>query len=236
MEGRTGNTARAAEAYKRFARCKRDWLSDEPEIEQGFAVLHAIALREDGQAVEAAQPFLRNARFGVAYRDIILAVILAPLMRMGRAAEAMDCHRCGYKLVQRNPRWVHHAGEHMTFLALTDNLAKAQTLLGRHLPVALTAVDVMARFDFFLAARLLLDVLRNRGCDALKVRLPETFPLFRHGDTYPAAMLTEWLDRQLTDLAGQFDARNGNDYFRRRIDENNDLKRYATVLKVPTRQ
>ena len=48
-------------------------------------------------------------------------------------------------------------------LTLTGNLARALTLLDRHLAEALDAVSPWWRFEFFLSARLLLEKLAENG-------------------------------------------------------------------------
>jgi hypothetical protein len=117
-------------------------------------------------------------------------------------------------------------------LGLTDNGARAVKLLETHLPVALTAVNLRDRFEFYLAARLLLEILAGKGPDGLSLRLPLTFPLHRPDGRYPVKDLADWLKEQLQDLAGHFDARNGNKSFSRRISGLQRLKKLAVTWRL----
>ena len=77
--------------------------------------------------------------------------------------------------------FVRELGMHLTFLALTDNLAHAVRLLERHLAWALEKEGHARRFDFFLAARFLLDRLEAAGKAAVRLRLPQGFPVRSEG-------------------------------------------------------
>jgi hypothetical protein len=91
------------------------------------------------------------------------------------------------------------------------------------------------QFEFYRAARLLLSRLQVKGHGAVPLRLPSNFPLHRPDGRYEVAALMGWFDAQLNALATRFDARNGNDHFRRRIAELEQLSRQVRPHPLPSR-
>ena len=66
--------------------------------------------------------------------------------------------------------------------------------------------------------------------------MPDAFPLkFESGGQYRISELAEWFTADLTELAARFDARNGNDFFQRRIGGVADLKMLVRSIPVPKR-
>jgi hypothetical protein len=147
----------------------------------------------------------------------------------------MSHHVRGYRFVARNPRYLARVGDHIAFLALTNNTARALALLARHLPVALATIDQASRFKFYLNSRLLMDVLRDQGKATVKLRLTDRFPLYRTRGDYGVAEMIAWFDARLDDTAARFDARNGNDYHRQQIAAHPALKALATSFTLPKR-
>src|SRR5439155_9991947 len=127
METRMGNLRAATAAYEKFRTCERDRLSDGPEVEQAFKALYLLPLGDDQKTVEACAPILRNVFRSELYQGICQAIVLAPLLRLKRLPEAMSYHLRGYRFVSRNPRYVDRVGDHISFLALTDNLGRTLT-------------------------------------------------------------------------------------------------------------
>jgi plasmid replication initiation protein len=134
--------------------------------------------------------------------------------------------------VAGNRKFVGEVGRHLTFLALTDNLARAVKLFEKHLAWALETRDLITRFDFYLAARFLLERLADAGEEAVKLRLPASFPARQEGGRYEAAALAGWFEEALAEVAGRFDARNGNDGFARRLREARGWKKWVTPFPL----
>ena len=235
METKMGNLDAAGRAYEKFLKCPRDGLTDSAEVEQAFKALYLLPLGDDRKTVEACGPILRNVYKSDLYQGISHAIVLAPLLRLGRLPEAMSYHLRGYRYVSRNPRYIDRVGDHIGFLALTDNLGRAFTLMARHLPVGLSTVDQSARFEFYLACRLLLEVVRDQGKPSVKLRLIDRFPLFRKDGDYSLAELIAWFDGQLNELATKFDNRNGNRFCAQQIAGLSTLKKHAKRFPLPAR-
>src|SRR5262249_50307120 len=97
----------------------------------------------------------------------------------------------------------------------------------------LISVDVSSRFDFFLACRLLFGQLAENGKTTMKLRLPQQFPLYMEDGQYELNNVSGWFSEQTADLARQFDARNGNDFFRKQITKLPEMKKWRQALPLP---
>jgi hypothetical protein len=186
-------------------------------------VAYLIFVGKDERAVELAEPILRGRLTCGEIPHLTYAQLLLPLVRLGRVEQAAHWHRKGYRLVAKNREFLNEVARHLTFLVVTDNRLPAVQLLEKHLAWALETLDLARRFEFYLAARLLLDRLRGLGEATLDLRLPKAFPDRRDDGRYEVAGLLGWFDGELRDLADRFNARNGNDHFTQRIDENRRL-------------
>src|SRR5262249_11298003 len=160
------------------------------------------------QALAQAGPILTGRKKCAEVPHRTHARVLLPLLQAWEVHEAMRHHVKGYKLIARNPKFLSQHGMHLTFLTLTDNLARSVTLLERPLPMALATTGLAWRFDFYLAAQLLLERLLEQGKQTLKLRVPQTFELWNEKERYQVADLAGWVSGQLRDLAERFDARN----------------------------
>ena len=231
-----GDLAGAVAADAELARTRRDWLSDCLACTMDMAVGHLAALGRYEEALAAAAPVLEGRHQCAEVPHRTYARVLLPLMRLGRLAEAMSYHRKGYRLVARNPDFVSQTGQHILFLAMTENLAKGTTLLEKHLPAALATVNEGTRFGFYRAAFFLLERLAEQGKASLKLRLPEAFPPRPVKGRYTTADLAGWFQSELTDLARSFDARNGNGACARRVAELQELKALVTPHPLTDRK
>jgi hypothetical protein len=211
-----GDRAGAAAAQRKFLKTRRDWLSDCPACVQDMDGEYQAFLGKDEDAVTRAAPLLAGRLKCTEVPQVTYGKVLVPLCRLGRAQEAMSYHRKGYRLIASNPEFVRSVAHHMTFLVLTGNLTKGLKLLEKHLGEAWKVPNPYYHFEFFLAARFLLDRLAEQGKKTLTLRLPAKFPVHEPSGRYPVAALAAWFKTQVEELAGQFDARNGNPYFSER--------------------
>ncbi len=166
--------------------------------------------------------------------------LLLPLLRLGRASQALEYHRHGWALLAHKPvaQLLTEYADHLLFLGLTDNWPRGLEIVQKALPTALTTVSLSQRFDFYLGCQLLLDRLAEKALpesqnSLLPLRLPRAFPLFNTEGTYAAALLASWFGQQLRELAGLFDARNGNSFYQQRLDEVPALKQLAGPCLLP---
>jgi hypothetical protein len=222
-----GEWRQARAAHAEFRKRRRDSLSDCPACTAGNNCWHYCRQRQWGRAVQAAQPVLRG-RLGCAEEPHrTLASVLRPLFHLGRLDEAKAYQRWGYRLVGSANHFVVEHAEHLRFLVLIGDLAKAKRLLERHLPSALEVVMADERFEFLLAARLWTDRLASRGTRRLKIRVPEGLPAPDAEGKFDVTALGDWFTAQAQEIARRFDARNGTNAFQQQIDELPELLRLA---------
>jgi hypothetical protein len=152
-----------------------------------------------------------------------LAAMLEVLMRLGRAEDAMHCHRRGYDPVKSDPEFVTQQGQHIAFLGLTHNFDAARRAFERHSPWALETQEVGDRFSFLLHSLTWLRCELEAGTADFALTLLEDHPL--HGLNLEA--VTTWGSGELERLAGLFDARNQSAAFSDRLRATADLPSFA---------
>jgi hypothetical protein len=96
----------------------------------------------------------------------------------------------------------------------------------KHLEWAVDAKDLYWRWKFYLAAHFLMSRVAANGQTSLKLRLPKAAPCFQEEGRYEVAALSAWIEGTCRELAERFDARNGNDGFKRRLAANRRLSRW----------
>jgi hypothetical protein len=233
---RMHDDAAARKHYAAWNRTRQDFNSDCPACDQDDRVDFQLFLGRDAKALELAQPILNGSLRCLEVPHCTLASLLLPLVRLGRAAEAMPLHHRGYRLIGNNPAFVEQAAEHLVFLALTDNLPKAIGLLEKHLSCALATANLKVRFTFFNVVRFLLERIAESGQATLRLRLPRDFPALEESGRYEVVPLRSWFDGACEDLAAQFDARNGNDGFTRLLDQPKKLRPWVTPCPLRPRR
>lgn len=217
-----------AQAARALARKRRnDDLSDCPVCTMA-GNCHYYRLRGQwSRAVQAAEPIVKNGLSCGAEPHSTLALVLRPLLYLGRLDEAKAYHRQGYRLVSQGSHLVGQQADHLEFVTLAGEMARAKQLLERHLPAALEVVPLDERFEFLLSARLWTDRVLGRETRRLKIRLPQGLVEPGADGKTDVKALGDHFTAQLQDLAGRFDARNGTRAFQERIDRLPELLRVA---------
>jgi hypothetical protein len=150
--------------------------------------------------------------------------VLLPLLRLGRAAEAAEYHRRGYRLTKDKLDFVEQISDHLIYLVLIQNTGAAIKLFERHLGLVLSAPSPLNRYRFFRASLFLFRQLQKGSRARRKFRLPNTFPLWAEEGTYTLARLADWFEAEARTLAQQFDARSSNTYRMRELDQLSELE------------
>ncbi|WP_433329105.1 hypothetical protein [Spirillospora sp. CA-294931] len=198
-----GDDAEADAWFARWAGAERDELSDCEGCDPTGKVRHLASRGSDEEALAVAAPVL-NAELDCSEQpQSILTALLPVYLRTGRAEEARDAHRRGYRLVRSSLADLSEISEHLRFCAVTGNEARGMEILQRHLGWLDRAPSPYAAMRFAAAGALLLRRLDELGvADEVTVRR-------RPGDEVGAAELRAELAGQALELAARFDARNG---------------------------
>ncbi|NVI98404.1 hypothetical protein HV824_09745 [Myxococcus sp. AM009] len=218
----------AAEEVERlwslWLEARRDHLTDCRVCELDDELDHHADKGEWQQVLRKAKPILDGRKACAEIPHLTLGTVLYPLFKLGELEQAREVHRRGYALVAKNREFLSTVGEHLEFLALTDNLSRGLTLLEKHLGWALDHPSYRDRFTFYAAAAFLLErVLAAGERDVVSLRLPKTFPHHQADGGYDVRALHAWTREQARDIADRFDTRNGTDRFARLLARNQVL-------------
>lgn len=212
-----GDARGAAAASACFQRSPTDWFSDGQPTELGFEITYRLFRNEPAKALAAAEPFLTRRIESEHFEGQACADVLLPMLKDGRAGEAMAYHHRGYKLRAKNVRHLDSIARHIAFLALTDNLGRAVRLFEKHLPDAVQTSNLFNRMRFLIDTLPLLDRLQRAGKEKTRIRVPPESPMADDKGRAAVPAVREWMHTTAGELAAAFDARNGNDYYTKRL-------------------
>src|SRR5262245_32280368 len=147
-----GDGPAAREAFAKFEKSKRDSLGDCRACVQSARVWYFDFIDDWEQAAKAAEPILRGQMTCREVPHRTYGHLLRPLFELGRLDEALECHRKGYRMIQRNPKMLPRIADHLVLLALTANTVKSLKLVSTHLAGALAATSPRHRYEFLRAA------------------------------------------------------------------------------------
>lgn len=221
-----GEVKEATAADREFRRSRRDWLTDDEATEADFEINYRLLRNDYEKALRAAEPLITRKFRSEHHEGGACAEVLLPMLRAGRAAEAMPYHRRGYKLRSGRVRHLDSIAKHIAFLGLTDNLARGVRLFEKHLVDAMTTINVFNRMRYLSETLPLLDRLKKAGKGSQMVRVPAECPLSANGTRQPADEVRKWMHSAAAALARTFDERNGNDYYTRRLAAAPRLQRF----------
>lgn len=154
--------------------------------------------------------------------EYAFAVSLLPLVRVGRADDAVRAHRRSYRESRSDPERLLIVAYHIVFVALTGNGAHALSMVERHLPwLAHDGLDGLAHRKALEAVATACTVVTADGYGDTVVSGPESPAL---AGFFPARE-TPWTAEDLAAAAwdaaatigAEFDARNGNDHYARTL-------------------
>lgn len=126
------NRAAAIESFLTMQKLPIDDLSNCVACDLDEKVEFMIYCQEYDTAVNLAQPLLNGAQKCRTVPHRTYAKLLLPMIKLGRQQEALDYHRAGYLLVDRNKENLDRVSEHIFFLVLTENFARALELFQKH--------------------------------------------------------------------------------------------------------
>jgi hypothetical protein len=201
--------------------------------ERNHQVEYLLFVGKEERALELAGPILQGRMCCAEIPHETYPTVLLPLVRLGRLDEAVQYHLQGYRMIAGNAEFLMPAARHLRFLAVTLNLDRAALLFEKHLPWAVETLALSRRFEFYQSARFLLDLLRETHHDTLAVQVPKELPIAHAERSYRVADLVAFFDEQCVEMADRFNARNGNAYFTRRLDEPLEWKKLVTPHPLP---
>ncbi len=218
-----GSQEMALEADAVWDKYPRDRLAYSVRTEAGRELQHRNFLGDLSGAVSAAEKYLvtRNVRT----EEWVVGEALLPLFLLSRVEDALRYHKLTEGTFKHHIGYMWHWGPHMTLLALTDNYTAGLRCFEAALPLALAQPDLLSQFHFLEHAVVLFDRVAAVRDQKMRLRVPSNVAWHSPDALYEPVTVRGWLETEARSAAERFDARNGNDYFRRSLEERRDLLR-----------
>jgi hypothetical protein len=211
--------AAAKDAHAKFKRAKQDYLSDCPACTVSNTGRYYDFLEKWKQAWKAYEPIVAGKLTCHAEPLRTASDSLLPLVRLGETKRALDLQQQMARRLAKAEDPIPSAADHVKFLAIVRETAKAKRLLERYLPGALDAVSARNRLAMFEGAILLLDRLaEKKGTKEVKLQTPKGLPSPDKEGRHEIAALRKWFVDEGRKIAKQYDARNGNGVFEADLD------------------
>lgn len=146
-----------------------------------------------------------------------LAALMVPYLRLGRHSEAGAAHVRSYRRHRQERDSFGWLSDHLLFCAVSGNAERGLEILAEHLGWLDRPHSELSAMEFAAAGALVCRLAAEAGLADQTLHRPE------HGQRpaaeVPVAALGEELAAFARDLAGRFDARNGNTYQSSRIED-----------------
>ena len=153
------------------------------------------------------------------------AVVLTPLLKLGRIEEADAYQAKGYRMIRSNPDFLGDIADHIFYLTCTEKQTKAFKMFERHFEWAFNTTDLHERFVYYSSALPLFQNLVSRKSRKRKLKLPTDISIFQESGAYEVADVAAWLESEVQSLATKFNDRNGNTYYDELLEEDRKLAR-----------
>lgn len=212
--------------FNRWQTSPSDGSEDCEACEIDFQVRHSLFYGDLEQALHLARPLLESQLGCFSVPEQTFCVFLLPLLRAGELETAQSLESRTHHRVATMNKFIGEAGQHIQFLALTDQFTRAVSLFEKKADQALSSTTQLNRWKFLLGARALWQRMADSGHRITRLRVGDSFPIpcgkYR---VYKTATMAQWFLNEAQRIANQFDARNGNNFFNQQLDENEVLIR-----------
>lgn len=210
-----GNIEESKKYHEMLKQTPKGYLSDCAACMQDSEVFYAVhILGQDELALEKAQPIISGKlRCAGGVPHLTYGTLLLPLLRLNQPEEAARLHKIGYKLVSNSTGLLGTISDHLLFLGITGEIAKAIQLLKKHFTSAFGVSDLDHRFEFYRAVKFLMERILLSNLKSIKIRMLKAFPNYKEDGNYAVIDLDSWFGEEALKLASQFDSRNGNDSY-----------------------
>ena len=204
-----GDKVRAREWFERWGR-ETPTPRSCAVCDLGTRVLYHLYFEEYDEAFRCARPIWEGLRCEDGQPLMTAAASLIPLVRKRQYERARHCHQqvvgelgtLGYAGI-----WA--AGRELGYLSVIGSQDAAVASFERYLPKAWFSGTPADRFGYLISAKLLA---RRMGevAESVALRVPHGCEFHRENGVYHPSELEAYSDRELAELGGRFDRRNGN--------------------------
>jgi hypothetical protein len=213
------------ELYAAWQRNESGAGSDCAACRRDKRVWYFAALGDDKRVVTESKPFVEGSLRCTEVPRGTFPIMLLPLLRTGRTAEADDVCRRGLELLGESERISSGMGTYLVYLALRGRIEDGCAVFATWLrKITLTRSD-LSRFGFWRGAALLFHAAEVKRTGVVHLALPPTWPGYEPDALYAVGQLREWFDQQAGELARRFDRRHGNSAFQDELVQDRELLR-----------
>ncbi len=208
-----GDLAGAADAHRRYVRCRADALSDDAGQDVAFAVDYQALLKRDKPTLRAAAPFLDGR---ITDPHLVIGFVddaLLALTRTGRAEEAHAWQKRAARLIAARPQFLGGSDNHLVFLTAVGDYAGAARFFDRNFTPALAEPGEFTQLTTYKAALFFARRLAAAGRTRVNLKVPENLIPGADGPRCRPGPLRDWLEAALPKVCRRADARNGNTYY-----------------------
>tara|TARA_R110002072_G_scaffold51190_5_gene137057 strand:+ start:21 stop:1115 length:1095 start_codon:yes stop_codon:yes gene_type:complete len=211
-----GEREAALAAWRAGRRLQRDYGADCAACERNDEVRYFLYVDKVKQALATALPLLSGLESCATVPESTFGMVLIPLLKLNKTAEADRWHRQGVERVRRKLTYVGSIGDHLSYAVIRGDLELARELVEETLGLALKATDKRESFGFLCSALIWAEAELAAGSGPLELTLPAEVA-GKGTQGYAPSELEPWLAGELDALAGRFDERNGNSHLRQEV-------------------
>lgn len=218
-----GDVEAAARAFSLWQSHPRDNLSDCLACEINHHVMFEILRGNYETALEVAAPLLAGEHSCNIVPRRTYAVLLVPLMKLGRWQQAAEFFEKGWQLEQAedaDARLLDFVAYYLFYLVMVGDYAQALELFQDDVARALSTPDLLDKYEFYVASYALFASLERNNAhniDDIGLDLPKNHALYQPANIYSIHTLTTFFAENSRELAQRFDKRNQSDAFMQNI-------------------
>jgi tetratricopeptide (TPR) repeat protein len=207
--------------YEKFEECKTsdvNWLtlSDCDACIQDTEVGNALSSGQWEQVIQIAQPILSGEKKCESVPQRTYFKVALALAKMGQMDEAAHYFEKGIQSLKEDRVNLDRNRRSICYLVYTGQWEQALAVFEQNFHQTLNLLEKSEIFHFYAAGLLLFRYLARTQSE-VKMNLPDNPVLYQPDGVYQVPETVQILDRAVRELAAQFDQRNENDYYSRKV-------------------
>ena len=205
------------EYYNKWMSTPSDEYSDCAACELDMQIEYHLYKKDYEKALEIFKPILSGKQTCSEIPHLTYSRFLLPLVRMGNYKLALEYEAKDYKLIYKNKEFINEIINSIICLSIL-NIDKAVERFTKHYDWHIKSKDDFHRFRFNLASWFLFEKIKLNNINEITLNIPEITSVFSDNGRYQVEELICHFKAITTEIAGKFDVRNCNTYFKDYID------------------
>jgi tetratricopeptide (TPR) repeat protein len=212
-----GDLQAAKETGIQFETLEPTWLSDCAACVADNLIELDISLFDYKSAISRFNR-MQKLKMRCAEKPLVTyPMMIEPYLKMDMQEKAEECYKRSLSKLLKNPNHLGRVGYLFQYLSATEDHDKAAKVLRSGLELWSQSSSILARFEFALGPLEYMGRFTELMEKSIRVTQPEENAFEITKGKAKLADVHRWLRRYCVDLAAQFDARNGNDFYSSRI-------------------